>query len=79
MKAVEQKQQLKRLGFADRVRHWFSRRCWIRMDPKTAPYGRLVIVRLSNCDYRFGPLYNYHKYGDGSEVAVTHWMDPPGL
>ena len=80
MKPVEYKEQLERLGFVDRIRHWFSRRVWIPMDSKSAPYGRLVVCRLSNCEYRFMALRNEYRYSNGSgTVQVTHWMDPPNL
>lgn len=80
MKPVENKEQLKRLKFGDKVRHWLARRCWIKFDSKTAPFGRLVLVRLSNCDYQFMHLQASSQYVDGGRaVHITHWMDPPSL
>ena len=80
MKPVEHKHQLERLSWLDKIRHYFGRRVWILMNSKTAPYGRLVIARLSNCEYRFMPLQNDYQYSNGSgTVKVTHWIDPPNL
>ena len=79
MKPVEQKHQLERLSFIDKIRHWIGRRVWIPMNSKSAPYGRLVICRLSNCEYRFMPLRDDYQYRNGGTVKVTHWIDPPNL